>query len=160
MKKGIAKVDKVQMMVMDEVSIAHANLFIPVRIWTRLWLIKWLYLLHSHNWTSWQSYLLSIPLSKFKLYFLFYYRPISCSLRTLWLLLRKSLVSFQRTDRFCSIQPHSPSAYISLWLEKSGIILNTFMLLLCSSVSFYICRFYIYTLCISSGKAPAEALWD
>ncbi len=25
MKKGIAKVDKVQMMVMDEVSIAHAN---------------------------------------------------------------------------------------------------------------------------------------
>ncbi len=32
MKKGIAKVDKVQMMVMDEVSIAHDNLFIPVRI--------------------------------------------------------------------------------------------------------------------------------
>lgn len=31
-KKGIAKVDKVQMMVMDEVSIPHANLFIPVRI--------------------------------------------------------------------------------------------------------------------------------
>lgn len=91
--------------------------------------------------------LLITPLSKFNLHCLFSFRLISCSLRTLWLLLRTSLVSFQRTDRFCSIQPHSPSVYRSSWLEKSVHHFEhiyAFTVLICLFLHLWVLHFHTF----------------
>lgn len=108
-KKGVAKVDRVQMMVMDEVNMSKT--------------IKWdLYYKHCisilHTCCCYKICLFfwleqSPPLhDKLSLPSL---RQISFCLRILWCSLRISLASSPRTGRSCSTLPPSPSVCRSSW---------------------------------------------
>lgn len=98
-KKGVAKVDKTQMLVMDEVRFA-LSFFLYCLLFCFCFLSLWAY---------YSFWCFTFPLLLF--------RQISCSPRTLWSWSKISSASCQRIVRFCFTLPLFPSVCKNSWWD-------------------------------------------
>lgn len=100
-KKGVAKVNQVQMIVLDEVS-------------------KWIWFLDISNSPNWW---LSVSVCFFHI--LLSHRRTNSCLRTLWSWWKRYWASSPNRGRFCFTPPLSPSVCKSLWWVSPFFILPT-----------------------------------